>query len=123
MPEDLWFGLGLADGYAVVEGGGGVHTATPVGPEPAIARMPSGLLSLGGFYEDLPHAAICWPPLSLVLLDSETATMYPHANFGSWLLDDPLEARDVPLLVRAVRRKVDTNTTTAWSLEWNVCAA
>ena len=115
IPDDLWFGVALVDGHRHVEGGGGQLVATPTGTEPSLVRMPSGLLTTGGYCEAMPYAAICWPPLSLVLHDSETAASYPHQNYGGWLSEEPSKVRDVDLLLTAVRSRTDGLPTTAAS--------
>jgi hypothetical protein len=91
MPPELWFGLAVVDGFAVVDGGGGRERQSAPGGAPF--QLSSGL-AVGAVEGDMPHAAITRPPVSVVLHNPRGGADYPHASNGAWLLDDPAASRD-----------------------------
>jgi hypothetical protein len=116
MPADLWFGLALVDGHAVVDGGGGRERQTVRGGAPI--HLPSGLI-VGALEGDMPHAAITWPPISVVLHTPRGGADYPHASHGAWLEDDPDTSRSVALLLRAVFRIREDVPTSPGVFSWD----
>lgn len=97
LPDEFRFLVALHVGIKAFVGGG---PATRIGILPP-ATHAAGLW-IPSTEEELPYAAIHFPPFSLVLASPAQARQLPHADYSPWLEEPPDRRRDVNLLLPVV---------------------